>query len=168
MNDSADLIRIFNDIFKATENTILVGGLEEPLYLPAHANPKDTYHRIYFRQDYFASALHEVAHWCIAGEKRRQLEDYGYWYKPDGRDHAWQALFEESEAKPQALESIFSSAANFPFQISVDNLMNPTADNQVFRRKVEHQIVIFHQNGLPQRARLFHEALLKFYAIPPM
>lgn len=163
MYDSADLIRIFNGLFKASENTLLVGGFEEPLYLPAHASPPDRHNRIYFRQDYFASALHEVAHWCIAGKERRQLEDYGYWYKPDGRDHAYQTLFEASEARPQALESIFSMAANFPFQISIDNLMNPTADTQAFRLKVEQQVVLFHQRGLPERARLFHEALLKFY-----
>lgn len=163
MNESADLIRIFNGLFKASENTVLVGGFEEPLYLPAHASPQHRHHRIYFRQDYFASALHEVAHWCIAGEKRRQLEDYGYWYKPDGRDHAYQTLFEASEARPQALECIFSDAAKFPFQISIDNLMNPTADNQAFRLKVEQQIALFLQEGLPERARLFHEALLKFY-----
>lgn len=163
MNDSADLITIFNALFKASENTILVGGLEEPLYLPAHANPQDKYHRIYFRQDYFASALHEVAHWCIAGKERRQLEDYGYWYKPDGRDHAYQALFEASEARPQALECIFSKAANFPFQISIDNLMNPSADTQGFRLKVEQQVALYRQVGLPERAQLFHDALVKFY-----
>jgi elongation factor P hydroxylase len=105
MKNATDLITIFNHLFDAPENTVLIGGAQEPLYIPG--NDKN---RIYFRFDYFASALHEVAHWCLAGKKRRQSEDYGYWYKPDGRDAAWQVRFEEVEVKPQALECIFSAA----------------------------------------------------------
>ncbi|GAM69307.1 transporting ATPase [Vibrio sp. JCM 19236] len=26
--------------------------------------------------------MHEIAHWCVAGPKRRLLEDFGYWYEP--------------------------------------------------------------------------------------
>jgi len=155
MKNHNDLIKIFNELFEYSENTILVGGADEPLYLPGQDK-----NRIFFREDYFASALHEIAHWCLAGKKRRQLEDFGYWYKPDGRDNTWQSRFEEVEVKPQALECIFSAAAHFHFQISADNLMNPGADNQVFKQKVEAQVFLYNQKGLPKRARLFQEALL--------
>ena len=46
-------------------------------------------------------------HWCLAGTRRRQRVDYGYWYAPEGRDEAQQAAFFAVEAAPQALESLF-------------------------------------------------------------
>ncbi|WP_417667272.1 elongation factor P hydroxylase, partial [Pseudidiomarina sp.] len=46
---------------------------------------------------YVVMRLLEMSHWCIAGEKRRQLEDYGYWYLPDGRDAQQQHAFEQAE-----------------------------------------------------------------------
>lgn len=153
MKNHNDLIKLFNHLFEHTENTLLIGGAPEPLYLPGEIN------RLYFREDYFASALHEIAHWCLAGKKRRELEDYGYWYKPDGRDESWQSRFEEVEVKPQALECIFSNALGFPFQISVDNLLNPGADQEAFKRKVEEQVIVFREKGLPKRARLFLQNL---------
>ncbi len=53
---------------------------------------------------FYASALHEIAHWCIAGENRCQQVDYGYWYEPNGRSEERQFEFEKVEVKPQALE----------------------------------------------------------------
>ncbi|SUC30833.1 Protein of uncharacterised function, DUF462 [Providencia rettgeri] len=79
-----DLINIFDECFGVTYNTRLVKGDDEPIYLPAdEAVP---YHRIVFAHGFFTSGLHEISHWCIAGEARRQQVDYGYWYCPDGRD----------------------------------------------------------------------------------
>ena len=159
MKNSSDLITLFNGLFAVSERTELVGGADEPLYTPG-----EDIHRVYFRLDYFASALHEVAHWCLAGPKRRLLEDYGYWYKPDGRDEVWQARFETVEVKPQALECIFSAAAGVPFKVSADNLANPHVDTEAFRRKVDAQVALYLQNGLPRRAALFREALICAYA----
>lgn len=68
-----DLIQLFNSLFSETEQTLLIGGGEEPIYLPKEASFLS--HRIIFTQDYYASALHEVAHWCIAGKQRRCLDD---------------------------------------------------------------------------------------------
>ncbi len=49
--------------------TQLVPGRGEPLYLPAAgAGELD---RILFAHGFFNSALHELAHWCVAGERRR-------------------------------------------------------------------------------------------------
>ena len=70
-----DLIEIFNNTFLESENTILVKGDDEPIYLPADAN--SPHHRIIFSHGFFQSALHEIAHWCIAGRERRQLVDFG-------------------------------------------------------------------------------------------
>lgn len=164
MKNSSDLIKIFNSLFSISENTRLVGGAQEPLYLPPKSESGQPYAQIFFREDYFSSALHEVAHWCLAGKERRQIEDYGYWYKPDGRDDMWQSRFEEVEVKPQAIEYLFSQAAGIPFYVSMDNLMNPQASTDVFQAKVNAQVHEYQTNGLPHRAKLFHEALVLFYS----
>ena len=98
---AARLERVFTGCFARQWRTVLLGGAEEPYYQPAadrHAT-----HLLHYRSDFFASALHEVAHWCIAGEQRLQLADFGYWYAPDGRDAAQQRDFEAVEVKPKAL-----------------------------------------------------------------
>ena len=117
---AAVLEQVFADCFGDRERTRLCGGAEEPLYLPAAA--PGAWHEIHYRADYPASALHEVAHWCIAGRARRLLPDYGYWYAPDGRDAQAQRAFEAVEAKPQGLEWLFSQRCGLPFQLSLDNL----------------------------------------------
>lgn len=117
---------------------------------------------LYYREDFFASALHESAHWCIAGEARRKQVDFGYWYAPDGRDSKTQKAFEAVEIKPQALEWYFSKACGYPFSVSVDNLSlsdNDMPDTQDFERRVASQAMHWQRAGLPERARLFFEAL---------
>lgn len=151
------LIQLFNSLFKTVENTVLVAGGEEPIYLPQDA--EYSFHRIIFRKDYFASALHELAHWCIAGQRRRQMVDYGYWYQPDGRNEAEQRLFEEVEVKPQALEWILSQAAGLRFRISTDNLKGQCGDLTRFKRKVVIQSHYYLEQGLPQRASLLAQSL---------
>jgi hypothetical protein len=76
IHDIDDLIHLFDGVFADHYRTRLVRGEDEPIYLPANA--RQDHHRIVFAHGFFASALHEISHWCIAGEKRRQLEDYGY------------------------------------------------------------------------------------------
>ena len=71
---AADLERIFRECFFAEYATVLVGGAPEPLYVPSPEVLREP-HRVVYREDYFASALHEVAHWCLAGAERRKLED---------------------------------------------------------------------------------------------
>lgn len=112
------VIAIFNCGLGVSYNTRLVGGFGEPLYLPAvTGKPAE----IRFREDFVASALHEVAHWCIAGPGRREQLDFGYFYEPERREPDQQMRFERFEVKPQALEWIFSSAAGLPFRLSRDN-----------------------------------------------
>ena len=156
------LQRVFNDSFAASHATRLVGGASEPLYQPAHGAQQ--WHRLYFREDYFASALHEVAHWCIAGEARRRLVDFGYWYAPEGRSPAQQRAFEAVECKPQALEWFFSRACGYRFRVSVDNLdavEGAIPDTLPFRRQLLSQARRWQQQGLPPRADRFYRALCR-------
>lgn len=117
------LIELFNLLFNNTNlnqtPTILVRGEAEPEYF-ASQNGQPA--RIEFAHGYFASALHEVSHWCIAGKHRRNLNDFGYWYDADGRSQEKQNLFEQVEIKPQAIECLFSLACGRYFYVSQDNL----------------------------------------------
>jgi len=134
MHCAQDLITLFNRCFAKPFNTVLVGGGAEPIYRPSSAVCRT--HTIVYTQDYFASALHEVAHWCVAGEKRRQLEDYGYWYAPDGRSHVQQTQFEQVEVVPQALEWQFSVAAGVRFGVSADNLCSALGPSDTFKQSI--------------------------------
>jgi len=155
---SKQLERIFADCFEEANATVLEGGGDEPLYVPSE-RPSTAPHRIVYREDYFASALHEIAHWCLAGAERRQQEDYGYWYSPDGRDAEEQAAFEKAEARPQALEWIFSEACGFPFNLSADNLDGGFGPSPDFVASVEREKKRFLAEGLPGRASRFLVAL---------
>ncbi|KAB7627809.1 elongation factor P hydroxylase [Alkalilimnicola sp. S0819] len=160
-HDPDDLIRLFAACFEHSHNTVLLRGGGEPLYLPAdHDHPR---HRVIFAHGFYASALHETAHWCIAGADRRTRVDYGYWYAPDGRDAEQQALFEQVEARPQALEWAFSIAAGFRFRVSVDNLDGAPVDREAFARRVHEALTAYAQRDFPPRAQCFIEALEGFY-----
>ncbi|MFC3094942.1 elongation factor P hydroxylase [Alteromonas sediminis] len=155
-NNVERLIALFNRTFSAY-NTRLIKGEGEPVYIPA--NETVPYHRIEFAHGFFASALHEVAHWCIAGASRRLLEDYGYWYCPDGRDHLQQKAFESVEIKPQALEWAFSLASGQPFRVSTDNLDGAEPDRETFTSNVKSQLLTYMAEGFPPRAAIFIRAL---------
>lgn len=161
---------IFNQLFEQSENTKLVHGGDEPIYLPAYIELNDlklrSYAQIIFANGYFSSALHEIAHWCIAGTKRRAIIDYGYWYEPDGRSSEQQREFEQVEVKPQALEWIFSQAAGCHFNLSLDNLSGEAVNRQPFAKQVVKQAQTYLNNGLPTRADVFHKALVSFYKTP--
>ena len=119
-------------------------------------------HTLYYREDFFASALHEAAHWCIAGAARRTQVDFGYWYIEEGRSSASQRAFEAVEYKPQALEWFFSRACAWPFRISVDNLDphgGEIADTSDFCARVLAQALRWRDAGLPTRAGILYSAL---------
>ncbi len=121
------------------------------------------FNTVVFAHGFFSSALHECAHWLIAGEARRTLADYGYWYVPDGRNAEQQAQFQQAEVKPQAMEMILSTAAGFKFQYSIDNLNGVETDPEPFKRAVQQQVLVYNQHGLPARAALFRKTLCDFY-----
>ena len=159
-----DLINLFDGLFDKAENTRLIKGDEEPIYLPA--DDDISFHRVVFAHGFFASALHEIAHWCIAGKNRRLLVDYGYWYAPDGRDELQQKAFEQAEIKPQAIEWAFSLACGKPFDVSVDNLSGIETDRASFKREVFAQLESYCSDGFPERAGKFIESLCQFYQQP--
>jgi elongation factor P hydroxylase len=153
------LEQVFNQCFADSFNTRLVGGAAEPFYQPA-ANGVPAL--LFYREDYFASALHEISHWCIAGEQRRTQADFGYWYAPEGRSAEQQQQFESVEAKPQAVEWYLSRACGYRFRLSVDNLEpvnGRVPDTTPFARAVLQQALLRKANGLPSRAQRFFDAL---------
>ncbi|MEH6584169.1 MAG: elongation factor P hydroxylase [Halioglobus sp.] len=159
---AATLEDVFNRSFEQAFNTRLVGGHDEPLYLPPGEGGNCS--QVQYRLDYFASALHEVAHWCLAGKARCQLVDYGYWYAPDGRDVHQQKAFEAVEYKPQALEWVFSRACGYPFEVSLDNLdvrSGEIPDTSVFKKRVHQQVLDWQNSGLSTRAAMFFYALCR-------
>lgn len=143
------VVQGFNALFSESLDTVLIGGAEEPLYQPASSEEPAT---IYFTRDYVSSALHEVAHWCIAGEGRRKQVDYGYWYAPDGRSALQQHEFEQVEVKPQALEWILSVSCGVKFRLSADNLEAGGAPSDAFKASVITQVQGYLRDGLPSRA----------------
>jgi elongation factor P hydroxylase len=174
-----DIIQLFNDTYFKKFNTRLIKGGDEPLYLPANSTEKNslfetkpsvnltcTYHQIIFARGYYASALHEISHWCQAGEQRRLLEDFGYWYNPDGRNEVQQHKFEQVEIIPQAIEWAFNVAAQRKFHVSVDNLNGFQTNTDRFKNKVLNQVQIFLDNGFPDRASQFITVLAHFYNTP--
>ena len=137
--------------------TRLVGGFAEPFYqAPTRTAPAE----VQFTRDYERSALHELAHWCIAGDVRLKQDDYGYWYTPDGRTSSQQQQFFRVEVKPQALERHFCDALGIPFDVSADNLENTDVDGiETFKRDVEHQYTHYASIGLPERASVIYQCL---------
>lgn len=165
---AAELELLFSDTFPA-EGCVLRGGASEPLYAP-RSTPAAV-DVIHYTRDYFASALHEVAHWCIAGVERRRQVDYGYWYAPDGRTTAQQRAFEQVEIKPQALEWLFHLCCGHRFRISADNLENGLGASHDFVAAVSEQarsyVQAFAEAGaLPARGRAFALALCRAYGQP--
>ena len=153
------LIQLFNALF-INQQVILVRGSGEPEYFPAQNNQPA---RIEFAHGFFASALHELSHFCVAGKQRRQLFDFGYWYAADGRSATQQQAFERVEIKPQALECLFTLACRRPFQVSQDNLFADfDTSGSTFPQDVYQQVqtYIAKPHTLPADAKTLLQALL--------
>ncbi|WP_111858255.1 elongation factor P hydroxylase [Acinetobacter sp. CFCC 10889] len=151
------LILHFNQWFSHL-NVQLVRGDFEPEYFPATDQVPA---RIQFAHGYFNSALHEISHWTIAGEQRRLLPDLGYWYAPDGRTAEQQALFEQVEIKPQAIEWLFAKAFGRKFRVSLDNLTGESGDGAIFKDQVFAQVQRYFSGEaqLPRDAKCFIECI---------
>lgn len=160
---SGDIVKLFNNTFFDAFNTKLVAGGEEPLYQPA--NKLIPYHQIIFAHDYFASALHEVSHWLVAGETRRQQVDYGYWYVPDGRDQFQQAEFEKVEVLPQAIEWALAISCGLKFDVSSDNLSGIVINRLAFKKKVYQRALLLLETGFSVRTEQLLVACRSYYNI---
>ena len=160
-----DIIGIFNQLFTASENTRLIAGGDEPIYLPA--DDEYPFNRLIFAHGFYESALHEISHWCIAGQQRRRLVDFGYWYEPDGRSAEQQRAFEQVEIRPQAVEWLLSVACGRRFRVSTDNLNGERSEVEAglarFRENVAVQAEKNLKEGLPERAEVLKNALLDYY-----
>jgi len=139
-----------------SENTQLQSGADEPFYQAAVGQKAAI---IFSREDYFSSALHEIAHWCIAGFERRKLDDFGYWYRPEGRSQVEQTEFERVEVKPQAVEWVLTLACEHTFHLSADNLTQDIGASDEFKKNVVNQANSYLQKGLPPRAALLFKQL---------
>lgn len=157
------LITLFDQLFADRLNTRLVLGEHEPLYLPADQD--HPYHRIIFAHGFFASALHELAHWCVAGEARRQQVDYGYWYIPDGRTAAQQQAFERVEGRAQAVEWVLAKACDFRFQISTDNLTGEAGNSAAFKAIVFAAVQQLLATGMNDRTSMLVAALSDHFGV---
>lgn len=109
------LISVFASVFPSLT---IEGGVEEPFYT---APKGDNNPIIYFRSNYPRSLLHEISHYCLAGDRRRKLDDFGYWYSPCGRSREEQLHFELVEARPQGLEKLISEIVGIKFAPSIDD-----------------------------------------------
>tara|TARA_R110002050_G_scaffold82489_2_gene176643 strand:- start:2167 stop:2748 length:582 start_codon:yes stop_codon:yes gene_type:complete len=162
---TADLICLFDELFFSAQNTRLLAGAAEPEYLPS--DRQCSYNRVIFAHGFYASALHEISHWCIAGEQRRRQVDFGYWYEPDGRTAEQQRAFEQVEIKPQAVEWLLSEACGRRFYISTDNLdgdpVEVAAGRKAFALSVWQQACHYYHHGLPARAEVLKNTLLDYY-----
>nr|WP_275041800.1 elongation factor P hydroxylase [Vibrio nigripulchritudo] len=113
--------------------------------------------------------LVELAHWMVAGPERRLLEDFGYWYEPDGRTEEVQAAFEKVEVRPQAYEWILSQSAGFPFTVSCDNLHGDFEPDRLgFMAKVHQEVLGILETGLSPRMKSLSDALRQFYQTAPL
>lgn len=105
----------FSEIFP---DLTIKGGAEEPFY---EASKSSSMAVLYFRSNYPRSLLHEISHYCLAGERRRQIDDFGYWYSPCGRPQEEQERFEAVEARPQGLEKALCEIIGIKFSPSLDD-----------------------------------------------
>lgn len=159
------LIKLFEATFYSKYQTRLVRGGDEPVYLPASLTKADN--QIVFARGFFSSGLHEIAHWCVAGAERRQLEDFGYWYVPDGRNEVQQRAFELVEVHPQAYEQCFTLAVGRPFNISADNLTGKPGATDEFELNVHRlTLALLYENKLKGRAKQFFDALCQAWQNP--
>lgn len=155
MNDDdlcTSLISLFEHLFP---NLIIISGADEPYYEAPKIKAKA---KIFFKENYPRSLLHEMAHYCLAGQKRRKLDDYGYWYTECGRTSVEQELFQLVEARPQGLEKAMCEAIGIHFSPSLDDFSGRSI-SEVFLKNLEVQYQEMITNP-PPTARIALEALL--------
>ena len=153
--DHRAIASCFNRLFSATYRTVLVGGAQEPFYQPPAATGLG---QLSYREDFAASALHEAAHWCVAGAARRRLPDFGYTYTPPPRTDRDQAAFFAAELTVQTLERQFALACGLPFRPSSDD---PDIPVHAYRQAIDGhtQEVVERYLHRATRARAFCNGL---------
>lgn len=133
LNDDELCAVLIQNLSEALPELEIQGGADEPFYEAAKDGKKAV---LYFRDNYPRSLLHELSHYCLAGDRRRKLDDFGYWYFPCGRTEEEQLLFEQVEARPQGLEKAMCEAIGIKFSPSLDDFSGRPASDE-FMRKLE-------------------------------
>jgi elongation factor P hydroxylase len=131
------LIALLNNEYLGQFNTQIIGGFDEPFYKASVVGEPA---EIQYSYDFIRSALHELSHWCVAGEERRKLDDYGYWYAADGRNQQQQDEFFKLEVRPQTIEWAFSIICGVNFEASVDNLNNSVLGVDEFKNNLVNKM----------------------------
>ncbi len=145
LNDD-ELCRVLIELLaEALPDLVIQGGADEPFYEAAKDGNKAI---LYFRDNYPRSLLHELSHYCLAGDRRRKLDDFGYWYFPCGRTTEEQIQFEKVEARPQGLEKAMCEAIGINFSPSLDDFSGrPPAIEFLDKLEIVYQEMI--QNPPP-------------------
>ncbi|WP_422381821.1 elongation factor P hydroxylase [Marinicellulosiphila megalodicopiae] len=126
--------RLLTDALSQILPEVLIeGGADEPFYKAAKNNDKA---KIIYRSNYPRSLLHELSHYCLAGNRRRNIDDFGYWYSPCGRSFEEQQRFELVEARPQGLEKVMCELVGLKFSPSLDDFSG-MPNSQMFLKKLE-------------------------------
>ena len=161
--DQAQICACFNALFEARYRVQLRGGGAEPDYFPPTESAPGA---LVAREDFATSALHEAAHWCVAGAARRALPDYGYVYLPPPRSAIDQQLFFSSELRNQAVELYLAVSAGVAFRASADDPDLGFSDLAAFELEVRALVAQWQGPALlqrhsapPQRAVLLGAAL---------
>ncbi len=157
-----EFVTLLNNQYLGQYNTCIVGGFDEPFY---QASQSGQMAQIQFSHDYIRSALHELAHWCVAGDQRRKQDDYGYWYAADGRNQQQQDEFYKVEIKPQAIEWAFSIVLGIAFEASVDNLATQVEGVDEFNNNLKKQFSKYATNGFPKRTQEILSLLANYRGI---
>ncbi len=138
------------------------------MILPADAEVP--YNRIVFAHGFYASAIHEISHWCIAGKARRELVDFS------ATGIARMGVMPKRKASLKMLKrsrrhstGCSVLAAGYPLNVSCDNLEGDfEPDRVVFQRRVHAQVMDYLANGIPERPARFIKALQNYYHTPEL
>lgn len=149
------LITLFSDVFP---DLIIKGGADEPFYEAAKDGNKAI---LYFRSNYPRSLLHELSHYCLAGDERRKIDDFGYWYYPCGRTAEQQSLFEGVESRPQGLEKAMCKIIGLSFIPSLDDFSGRPSSDLFLKHLDEHYQEML--SSPPPTAKKALEALKKCF-----
>lgn len=152
------LAEVFNLSFGEIYNVHCVGGFAQPEYLTAEQTQGPA--QLRYTQDYAASVLHEIAHWCVAGKPRLARNDFGYGYLPPPRDSATQQRFFALEFKVQALEAWFAAGTGVRFVASADNFECSDAARNAFAQQIADALRVCTLADIPPRAQVFTRALV--------
>ncbi len=154
------LIDAFTQIFPSLT---IKGGVEEPFYQAPKSGEMAV---LYFRHNYPRSLLHEISHYCLAGDRRRQIDDFGYWYSPCGRSPEEQRRFETVEARPQGLEKAMCDILEIKFLPSLDDFSGrPPSKTFLHQLDVSYQEMLVNPPPTAKRALMGLKRYLEVAAL---